>query len=196
MLLSFEKELLKSIINALCLRLFPPIHLNATQSGICYHFFNENGYQRPPYGVGSQPPVLFDLVYPSSLAYSAAHSLLPCLLEQHTFQVSFVFNRPSISFLGYSSSCWHCNASRPKESVFIFSFVPSLTVLVITSNFMLVTHKHVSPALISVQNSRLIKLTAFLPKGCTWTLMASNSKFQTWMPDFPLCFAYNLPQRS
>ena len=140
-------------------------------------------------------PILFDLAFHPSLAYSAAHSLLPCLLEQHTFQVFFVFNRPSISFLGYSSSCWHCNASRPKESVFIFSFVPSLTVLVITSNFMLVTHKHVSPAPISLQNSRLIKLTA-IPKSVLGHLIASNSTFQTRMSDFPLCFAYNLPQLS
>ena len=56
----------------------------------------------------------------------------------------------------------------PRNQSYIFSFAPSLTVLVITSNFMLVTHKQVSPALISLQNFRLIKLTAF-PKAVLGT---------------------------
>lgn len=113
-------------------------------------------------------PILFDLVYHPSLAYSAAHSLLPCLLEQHTFLVFFVFNNQVSPFLITSLHADTVMPADPRNQSYIFSFVPSLTVLVIISNFMLVTHKQVSPALISLQNFRLIKLTAF-PKAVLGT---------------------------
>lgn len=112
-------------------------------------------------------PILFDLVYHPSLAYSAAHSLLPCLLEQHTFLVFFVFNRPSISFLGYFSSCWHCNASRPKESVLYLLLCPFAHCFGDHIQF------HAGDSQTSISSSDLspelqTHKTDCLPKGCAW----------------------------
>lgn len=127
-----------------------------------------------------------------SLAYSAAHSSTLAF-----WTVLFLLLDADRPYLLSWLLPLHADTvmpADPRNQSYIFSFVPSLTVLVIISNFMLASQQ-VSPALISLQNFRLIKLTAF-PKAVLGHLTASNSAFQTWMPDFPLCFAYNLPQLS
>lgn len=72
----------------------------------------------------------------------------------------------------------------PRDQFLIFDVVSSL-ILMITSNCMLLTHTHVSPAQSSLQTCRLTELPAFSKLVLRYLTAPQTQHVHTWKPDLP-----------